>query len=59
MTRFYAYLELVHDSLTKDSLDGICNRHKQSTRMKVHTPSLSACQTVFGLDVAGRLVESV
>ena len=32
VTRFYAYLELVHNSLTKDSFEGICNRHQQSTR---------------------------
>ena len=34
-------------------LKGICNRHQQSTRMKVHK---KPCHTVFGLNVAGRLV---
>ena len=55
VTRFYAYLELVHNSLTKDSFEGICNRHQQSTRMKVHK---NPCHMVFGLDVAGRFVDN-
>jgi hypothetical protein len=36
-------------------LKGICNRHQQSTRMKVHKKT---CHTVFGVDVADMLVDN-
>ena len=55
VTHFNAYLQLFHDSLTKDWFEGICNRNQQSTRMKVHEKN---CHTIFGLNVAGRLVDN-
>ncbi len=45
----------MHDSLTKDSFEGICNRQQQSTSMKVHK---NPCHIVFDFNVAGSLVDN-